>query len=471
MQSTLICRLASVGLAALWTSTSLAAPPAIAVPDQWQSPAPVVDSRSKVAAPWWTTFDDPTIAELVTAARKASPTVAAVRAQLAESRAALAGTEAAFLPSVDVGANLTRAGERRSSGNPLGAASAPATTLKGSVEARWEWDLFGRNRAATLAASATAQAIELSVAEAHLAVAGEVANAYVNLRYCEQQLTITGADRDSRLATASLSQKSQDAGLLAPATNRLAQAGAALASGRYKALVVECRAAQLALAALIGEDERELAMRLAARTAQLPQAPALAALPVPAALLEKRPDVARGRAELAARAAQIDVARRAQYPTINLLGLITPARIRLSGADATGTGWSIGPALTLPLFDGGRIRANLTAAEFAYAEQVLIYSASVREVVREVETALTLLDGFVLREPDIATAVAGFEALLKAEEAKQRAGLGSLFELEEARRQTLDAQSTLLTIARDRLLAYIQLQRALAGVADAGVGS
>lgn len=428
------------------------------VPTSWAATVPPSgggDSRN-----WWRQFDEPLVAELVAAADAASPTVAKLAERVGVARAALAGADAALLPNLSAGGSATRAGERVSGPD---SPSRSNTTLRLSAEVSWDLDLFGQNRAGLDAARANFESVEAEWRSARVSVAAETASAYVNYRYCQLGLGIAQADSRSRAETARLTDLATRAGIQAPATNALASAAAALASGRAKSQAVECDRARKALAALTGLDETSLTRKLAEATLAIPIPTGLAVNQVPAEVITARPDVASARADVLARYAEVAVAEREGYPKINLLGLIAPARIALGGSRQTSTSWSVGPALTLPVFDGGRIKANIEAAKNSYKQSEIVYHATVRNAVREVESALIDLAGFADREPDVTTAVAGFAAALKAEEAKHSAGLGNIFELEEARRQTLDAQNTLLTIGRDRVLAWINLYRALGG--------
>ena len=130
----------------------------------------------------------------------------------------------------------------------------------------------------------------------------------------------------------------------------------------------------------------------------------------------------------------------------------------------TGTLWTIGPVqVSLPLFDGGTRVANVVAARARYDEAVSAYRGLVRTAVREVEGALITLDSSARRIEDTKVSIEGFEASLKAADARFRGGLGSLFDLEDARRSALLAHSTLIELQREQVAAWINLYRALGG--------
>jgi outer membrane protein TolC len=136
----------------------------------------------------------------------------------------------------------------------------------------------------------------------------------------------------------------------------------------------------------------------------------------------------------------------------------------MGGVNTDAQTWSIGPvALTLPLFDGGRRAANVEAAKARYEEAVALYTDRVRQAVREVEQALVNLESARLRMEDARTASEGYHASFVATEARYRSGLGSLVELEDARRTALAAETALVSLQRERLAAWIALYRAVGG--------
>ena len=120
-------------------------------------------------------------------------------------------------------------------------------------------------------------------------------------------------------------------------------------------------------------------------------------------------------------------------------------------------------ALTVPLFDGGAGDANVDAAKARYEEAAGKYRGVVRQAVREVEEALVTLQSTADRSSDTGVAAEGYRASFAATEARYKAGLASLVELEEARRLLIAAQSTVVLLDRERRNAWIALYKALGG--------
>ena len=145
-------------------------------------------------------------------------------------------------------------------------------------------------------------------------------------------------------------------------------------------------------------------------------------------------------------------------------GAFAGAAVRSGGVTSQGTTWAFGPlVVSLPLFDGGARRATTAAAKASYDEAVAVYQGLVRRAVREVETALVALDATAQRQADAESAARDFEVSLLATQARQKGGLASLFDLEAARRNAVQAQSALIELQRERAAAWIALYRALGG--------
>jgi NodT family efflux transporter outer membrane factor (OMF) lipoprotein len=425
------------------------------LPAQWYAPLPHGGTLADLRQ-WWQQFNDPVLVDLVEAAQTESPTVAAAGSRIGQARAARTGAEAALLPTLDGTASASRGNAQ--AGVPL------STIVQAGVQAAWEVDLFGANRAAADAAQARLEGAQAGWHEARVAVAAETANSYLNLRTCERQLAVARNDARSRAETARLTGLSAEAGFTAPAVAAQARASAAEGSARSIQQQAQCELEIKSLVALTGLPEPELRRRLAAPWLE-PAGFALVALPaVPAALLAQRPDVFQAGRELAAASADVGSARAQRYPRLTLSGQIAAGFVRAGGIGNDAQTWAIGPlALSVPIFDGGRRAANEDAAVARYEEAAALYTARVRQAVREVEQALVTLESARARGEDARTAVEGYRTSFLATEARYRSGLGSLIELEDQRRVLLAAETALVALQRERIAAWIALYRALGG--------
>lgn len=446
---------AVLALAGCSTPPLPAADAALATPARWQAPLPHQGEPQRLAL-WWQQFDDPALPALIDAAQAASPTVASAVSRIEQARAAAVGASATLLPSLSAGASLVRG--RQDLVTPL------STVAAASVQAAWELDVFGANRAARDAAQARLLGARATWHEARVSVAAEVAGTYNTLRACEAQLVPTQADVASRSETARLTELSAKAGFQAPANAALARAGAAQGRSLLAAQQAQCELLVKALVALTGWQEPVLRQQLTAGAARLPKPAQLLVDQVPAQVLTQRPDLYSAERDVVAAAADAAQAQAQRYPRISLAGSIGHSRIDVAGTTDSGTVWALGPLqVSLPLFDGGARAANVDAARARYDEAAAVYRGRLRTAVREVEEALVNLQSTALRNDDARTALQGYEESLSAAQARFDRGVGSLFELEDARRTALQAQSSVIDLQRERVAAWISLYRALGG--------
>lgn len=428
------------------------------LPPQWYAPLPH-QGRLAGLQQWWQQLGDPVLVELIRAAQEASPTVASATSRIAQARATRVAASAALLPSLDASASLSRGNQQAQ-----GALGVPATVAQAGLQTSWEADLFGGRRATQEASRARLLAAEAGWHDARISVAAETADSYLAWRNCERQLAVSGNDARSRTETSRLLQLSTEAGFTAPANAALARASAAEGAARESQQRAQCEAEVKTLVALTALPEPALRRKLAGPWPQ-PDPGLLATVPeVPARVLAQRPDVFEAELEVAAASADVGAARAARFPSLSLGGSVAVGRVRIGGVDADANSWSIGPlAVSLPLFDAGRRSANVDAAQARYEEAAALYRARARQAVREVEQALLALDSARSRNENARVAAEGYRVSFTATEARHRAGLASLVELEDARRTALAAETALVGLQREGLTAWIALYRAAGG--------
>jgi len=441
-------------------------PAAPVAPAAWQAVTPLPHNGDPAAlADWWRQWDDPLLAELVTAAEADNATLAQAWARIQQARAELVTSGAAELPALDASLNGSRA---------TVAMAGPVmhqTTRQAGLMSNWEIDLFGGIARRQEAAEAGYAASRTRWHAARVSLAAEAAQAFLQTRFLERRLQLAEADLASRRATALLTRQLNAAGFQSNQAVGLAEAGAAESAANLTDLRSAYDQQIKALVALCGINEPELRNRLAARSGQFAQPAQFRITSLPAALLAQRPDIAAAERDVAAASATIGQAESARYPRLQLLGSLTPLRLTTDGSTISATTWSIGAGLTLPLVDGGRIDANVAAAKAQYAAAAAQYRQKARDAVREVEQALVRLDAAGRREADLRLAAAGYGQALDATRSRHRAGLAAPLELEEASRLALAADTNLAAWQRERAAAWVDLYRAVGGgwQADAAV--
>ena len=458
------------------------AAPEAPVPTAWRAPlppapAPATAAGAPAAAPaataavdpslphggtpaglarWWEGAGDPLLVELVESANAASPTLAQAASRIGQARAQSVTTGAALGPTLDATANISRGFQPQF--------FAVATSAQGNLQASWEPDVFGGNRAARDAAQARLEGAQAGWHDARVSVAAETANQLSALRACREQLEVARSDARSRRESARLSGLSTQAGFQAPADDALARASAADAGNRLLQQQAQCDVAVKGLVALTALDEDLLRQKLAATPVQPPPDALFSIAELPAQVLAQRPDIAVAARDVVAASADVGNADAQRYPRLTIGGSVGRFYIDAPSVSGSSNIWTLGPIqLSLPLFDGGRRVANAAAARVKYDEAVAVYRGRLRQAVREVEEALVNLRATADRNADAETAAAGYRASFEGFQARYDAGLASQIQLEDARRTALAAETTRVNLKRERMSAWIALYRAAGG--------
>ena len=375
-------------------------------PETWQQALPHEgDSVALVA--WWSQFKDPVLVELIDQSQKQSSSMAQAALRIAQARALLVTADSAALPVLNASGALSRGTYQ------LGGPVVVATTAQAQLQAGWEIDLFGGLARGSEAARARLAAQVANWHEARISISADTASLYTNFRSCEQLAGLSHADAQSRMQTARLTQELAQTGFQSPANAALARASAAEGQGREVAQRADCDLLINAASADIGVREAE------------------------------------------------------RFPRLSLLGNIGPLSFETAVASISATSWSIGPSLSLPIFDGGRRAANVETAKIAYEVAATNYRTQARRAVREVEEALVRLDSLNQREREGLNASKGYHESLQAAQARYKFGLASILDLEETRRLSVNADNILANVRRERVNAYIALYRAVGGGWDA----
>lgn len=439
---------------------------------KWYSPLPVaakadLPHQGSVAAlsNWWQSLGDPLLVELIESAQAASPSVTAAASRIAQARSAVVNTGAASGPNLSAAANATRG---------ISQLNVPLASLGNvGLQASWEIDLWGGNRAAQDAAQARLMGSQAGWHEARVSVAAEVANTYLNLRTCDMLVNVAKDDVTSRTETSRLTGLLANAGFTAPANAALARASNAQSQSMLTMQRTQCDMQVKALVALTTLSEPEIRSKMASNTGLAGVSIAstainniaISAIPkLPAQLLTQRPDIFAAQQEVAAASGDVGSAQAAKYPRLGLNGSVGLQGISSGGVSVNGATWSIGPvSVTLPILDGGRSSAAVDLANANYEAASANYRAKVRGAVREVEEALLSVQSAADRLQDAAIATEGYSAAFVASEARFKSGLGSLSDLEDTRRTALAAKTALLNLERERSAAWVALYRAVGG--------
>jgi multidrug efflux system outer membrane protein len=423
----------------------------------WKTAAP---SDQLGRGTWWKVFADPVLDGLELQATTQNQNLKAAFARIQQSRAYLQSAEATKLPSVDVGFGPSREQDSQS------------TTGDGSVSTYWraqtrvayEVDLFDRVSDSVKAVTADTQRKEALYQSLMLALQAEVADTYFQIRTLDAQVTTFTTTVGLRTKALDFIQARKSAGQASEQV--LQRAKAQLASARSGMLTVVRNRAQAehALAILVGEAPTNF--NLAAESIQPIEFQVPAG--IPSTLLERRPDIAGAERAMAAANARIGVARSAFFPSISLTGTAgwegsNLGNLFQGSSKAFLFGPLTGTMVNLPIFDGGRRKADLASAREAYQEQTANYQQTVLNALREVEDTLsdTRILTTQINEQDAAVAYS-----LRASELTRiqyREGALDYLQVIDAERTALGAQLRQQQLYGAQAQATVNLIRALGG--------
>jgi multidrug efflux system outer membrane protein len=426
--------------------------PEIAVPAQWAA-TPPADTASSLAD-WWLRFNDPLLSTLVMQALQANTSVRSAQAALAQARALRDVQSANLGPTVGGSASARR--------DKVGEAPSGSSYRVG-IDASWEPDIFGGNRAALSASEADALASQASLADTQVSIAAEVAVAYMQLRGAQARLALARSNLASQLETLQITEWRVQAGLIT--SLELAQSRTATEQTRAAIPSLETSIAQTqhALAVLTGQVPTALKNQLDPVTAMPLPADELA-LSIPAQTLRQRPDVRAAEQRVAAALARVSQADAARYPSFNISGSVGLSAIALSSltSGASLVSGLLG-SVSVPLFDGGAARAQMRSQEAALEQARVGYEAVVLNALQEVENALVALRGDRERLQRLRNASESAELAALLATQRYASGLVDFQTVLDTQRSLLLTQDNVASTQAELSADHVRLYKALGG--------
>jgi NodT family efflux transporter outer membrane factor (OMF) lipoprotein len=450
--------LVTVLLASCAADSSLQRQP-MGVPAEWKNAGsfPVATPTGDLSR-WWARFDDPALNRLIASALRDSPDLHSATARVRESRARRDAEVAGLFPSLTGGATSN---SRSTHTDFTGTLSG--TNYSAGLDASWEADLFGRQRSTIQAAAANLGAAEENLHSVHAALAAEIAATYTGIRANEARLAVLRENVTTREQTAQLATWRQQAGEADSLEASRAQSSLESARAAIPSLLEAIAQGRNQLARLAGREPGALDAMLAGGRG-IPQPPERLAIGIPADTLRQRPDIRVAGYQVLAAAANTRAAKAAQYPSLNLSGSFSLNTVNATGLlDPDSTAASLITGLSSPIFDAGRIRANIEAAGAAEQQAIENYRATVLAALAETEDALIACRRSAER---LTTLEEATRLAREADElARQRYQAGEIDFLEvlDSQRTLLALEENLLTTRTDRTTAYIRLYQALGG--------
>lgn len=437
--------------------------PAMDMPDAWR--AGTAD-KGDVPDGWWNGFGDPALDALMAAALEHNRDLAKAMASVDEARARLGLARAEQLPRFDAQGASQRQRYSLRGMNAFTEDTRVQDLHNAGGALSYEADLWGRYRRATKAARADLLSTAAARDAVRLTLTAEVARTYFDLRACDQQLQIARNTLASRESTQALRRVRYELGLTGELDYRQAEAEAASARSSMHALENSVSATETALAVLMGGSPREIVSGVVARGLPVGALPVPPGVPagLPSALLERRPDLVQAEQQLAAASARIGVARAAYFPSISLTGLLGYESNDLAQLFTGPAGtWRYAGSVAMPLFDFGRVKAGVDAAEARQRAALAGYEKAVQDAFREAQNALVANRKARAIAAAQSTQVDALRRSLHLARLRYDNGYSSFLEVLDAERSLFQAEVSLVSARRDQLTAVVDVYRALGG--------
>jgi NodT family efflux transporter outer membrane factor (OMF) lipoprotein len=432
---------------------------------------PAQPADGAVRTDWWTGFGDPMLDDLVTRADTHNQTLAQAAATYRQARAATREARASLFPTIGATGSVTHSqsgGGRTTATTSTGATVTTSggystTNYQLGGSASWEPDLFGRITNTVRNARYTAEARLADLANARLALQGELATDYLSLRATDAQIASLAATVAAYQRSLTIATNRYNAGIAARTDVFQGQSQLASAQSDLEGQTRVRTQYEDAIAVLLGENPARFTIAPTTPVAWAPTVPSVPAT-LPAALVERRPDIASAERSVAAANASIGIERAAFFPTLNLSangGLQSDA---LAGLFAAGASfWSVGASLAQTIFDFGARSARVQQARAAYDASVANYRQVALTALGEVQDNLVATDVLARQEALLRTASQAADRSEEAIRNQYRAGIVVFTDVVTAQATALNARRALIQGQLDRQNAAVALVQALGG--------
>lgn len=451
----LIAVAAATALAACTTTGTK--PPAVELP-------PLDAATVRDIDRWWLQFGDPQLTALIEETLAANLDLAIAVARIEEARAGLTVARSYLYPTIDGYGTADRSRRSDASANRF-----PGPLINNDfgagLRASYEVDLWGRISSGADAATSTLLATRYNAETVRTVLAAQVATTYFTLLALDAELAISRSTLETRVESVQLQKLRYDAGLIGEYDLRLAEGERASVAASIPPLQRAIAQTEAALAVLAGRNARAVFAPVIARGASLhstksPEVPA----GLPSDILARRPDVRQSEAQLAAASARIDEARAQYFPALTLTGLYGSESAELSDL-FTGPAlvWSVAGGLLQPVFNAGRISAQVDAATARRQQVEASYVQTVQSAFRDAHNALvahrSARESYVLQEERREQ----FARALVLADARYKSGYVSYIDVLDTQRNLLEAERQRVLALREQRVALVDLYKALGG--------
>jgi len=440
-------------------------PPAPATPafkefagnDEWKMATP---SDQLLKGKWWEMFGDPELNRLEDLVDINNQNVKQAEAQFRQARALVAGNHANYYPIIGSSPSVSQT----DTGSNGGRAGGRSQSFSLPLSVSWEPDLWGRVRLEVEGSADNAQVSAADLENVRLSAQALLATDYFLMVANDMQQVILSETIEAYQRNLQLTNNRFNGGVASRSDITLAQTQLAGAQAQSTDLRIARSQLGHAIAVLTGQPPANLEIPTSSITGPPPPIP----LAVPSALLERRPDIAANERLVAAANANIGIAQTAYYPTLTLsasAGLLSTSFANLFTWGSRV--WSAGPGISQTFFDFGRRNAQIQGATAAYDATVAAYRQTVLSAFQEVEDDLASLRYLAEEAGQQQEAVVAAEQALTLEMARYLAGTDSYLNVIQTQTIELNDRQAAVTILQRRMLAAVDLVKALGGGWDA----
>jgi len=434
------------------------APTAYASAQSFQAPA-----RDWPAQDWWTAYGDAQLNSLVEQALKSSPTLAQAQARLDKAQGQVQTAKGQRAPQVDFNAQAAEVKQSYNNGFPRDfLPQGYNDTERATFDAKWDADLFGKNRAALAAAVSEAEAARVDAAQARLVLASNIVAAYSDLGRLYGDRDAAEQAIELRKATTDLATRRTNSGVANIGDQRQAETATGQAIGELQSLDEQIIVSRNKLAALVGAGP-DLGLTLT-RPARPPKT--VFGLPPELSLdlIGRRPDIEAARLRAEAMGSRIKVAKAGFYPNINLSAFIGLQSLHLDQLTQSGSDiGQVAAAFNLPIFSGGRLEGAYKGARADYDLAVANYDQTLTTALQEVADAAAIARSIDARLVQARETLVSAEESAKIARLRYEGGLSNALTAIIAEDAVINQRRTIADLEGRRVSVDAQLVRALGG--------
>ena len=416
-----------------------------------------------VSTDYWDQLGDTTLSRLIGEVARGNLDVRAARARVSAARSDRVRTALDLTPSTTLSAGYAR--QRLSSASFPGASGIfpDQSVWDAGVNASWDLDVFGRIRHSVQAQGALVGVAQEELRDVQVTLTAELARAYFELRGAQEQLEVARRNAENQRRTFDLTRQRLDAGRGSAFDTDRAQAQLSSTLASIPAREAQVAAAQYRIGALVGRSPTDVARELE-QTGQLPPLPEVTSIGTPDAVVRYRPDVAAAERFAAAQGALVGAAKASYLPRISIGGTAGYAAPEFSSVGNQGTlRYAIGPVITWPGLNLGRVKAEVDAAAAREEAARAQYSRVVLSAMEDMETSLARYRAARIQVERLQDASAASERAAELARMRFREGITDFLQVLDAERTQLEAQDRLAQGRIDAATAYAALYKATGG--------